>query len=131
MAEGLVICPPTTRRPFSPIFETGRKYEYAPLGMCHRYKAQGTTVVLEKSACDPRWGLVVVEDYPIQMPTPEVVHDWAQEIETETFAGTGVERARDLARQWKHYGAFFIDHPRTKYGRTLTSLQVLSAIGVI
>ncbi len=90
-------------------YEDGRKYLYAPLGVLYRYKAVEEAVVEVKSECDPRYGLVVIEDFLIRTIKPDISPaEWDQPVEFITEFHTGMERAKDLAVMWKMYGGVLI-----------------------
>ena len=111
---GRILCTGTGNKLTSPGasaqgYENGRKYPYAPPGKLHRYKAVEEEVVLVESDCDPRYGLVVIEDFLIKTIKPDISQaEWDQPVEFMSEFHTGMERAKDLAAQWAMYGGVLI-----------------------
>lgn len=99
-------------------YEMGRKYEYPPPGKCYRYKSSVVQndrneafPIVENvvSDCDPRYGLVIIEDYLIANIKPSIEQaEWGQSHEFVHETQFGTVRAKDLATQWRSYGAVLL-----------------------
>lgn len=113
---GRILCPgsgnPLTS-PRSARYENGRAYRYPPPGKIYHYGIQDTAAII--ADCDPRYGLLILDDYLIKELRAQVIPlEMAMQNEFDTNLHSGLDRARDLAGRWSgrfpscDYGAILI-----------------------